>query len=64
MITFIADAIVVLFYILTFTASLIVVVGASFIGYLELSGYFEELKQNKQDADILRNAEEFRSDFS
>jgi hypothetical protein len=63
-ITFIADVVVVLFYILTFIASLLVVLAASFIGYLELTGYFEERRLDKNDDEILGNAEEYRSDFN
>jgi hypothetical protein len=63
MLTFLADAIVVLWYIVVFGAALIVIVGAGVIFYLEINGYFEEIKQDRKDAETLRRAEEYRSDF-
>ena len=49
-----ADVTVAIFYFVTFTASLFVILGASFLGYLELTGYFEERKQERLDAEEYR----------
>jgi hypothetical protein len=60
-ITFFADAIVVLFYIVTFAASAIVVTGCAILGYFELKGYFDD---NRDANELMKRVEEYRNDFN
>lgn len=62
--TTIADITVVVWYTIVFLGAAIVIVAASIFGYFEIRGLIQDIKNDRRDAKILRNAEDFRSDFT